>query len=92
MTEKRALLGPVAVVFASAHTGSWRLVRPVVDRLKCKICNICQKFCPTDVVEIRGEKSDRELVFDLNYCKGCGICADVCPTDAIAMVPERKQS
>jgi 2-oxoacid:acceptor oxidoreductase delta subunit (pyruvate/2-ketoisovalerate family) len=92
MPEKKSLLGPVALVFTSARTGAWRILRPVVDLEKCKFCDLCQKFCPTDVVEIRGKKPDRELYFDLDYCKGCGICADVCPQDSISMVPERKQS
>ena len=91
MSEKKSLFGPVALVFANVHTGTTRILRPIVDLLTCKFCGICEKYCPTEVMQIEGQKSNRDLTIDLDYCKGCGICADVCPQDSISMVPERKQ-
>lgn len=86
---KKYLFGPVATVFISTKTGTWRVVRPVVDAEKCTLCGTCRKYCPTDVVEVRKEEGLQGVSFDFDYCKGCGICANVCPRQCIIMVPER---
>lgn len=83
------LLGPVATIFTSTNTGAWRIVRPVVNQEQCSLCGTCQKYCPTDVVEIVKNETPKGVFFDFNYCKGCGICANVCPKKCITMAPER---
>ncbi|HEX9908829.1 MAG TPA: 4Fe-4S binding protein [Thermoplasmata archaeon] len=65
-------------------TGLWRVVRPVVDKAKCKKCTICWKFCPDAVIVL----IDGEPNVDLRYCKGCGVCANECPSKCIVMVKE----
>ena len=74
------------------RTGSWRVMRPVLDaslcipaKRKCEACFICWLYCP-DVVITRTIPPS----IDLEYCKGCGICAEECPTKAIVMVDESK--
>ncbi len=66
-------------------TGSWRNLRPVLDKEKCIKCGICWKFCPD--VSISIDEEDYPVV-NLDFCKGCGICATECPKDAIEMVKE----
>ncbi|MCP4683187.1 MAG: pyruvate ferredoxin oxidoreductase [Desulfobacterales bacterium] len=72
------------------RTGSWRVVRPIIDLKKCipaktekMACFSCWLFCPDGVIT-------RTIppVIDYEYCKGCEICAEECPVDAIAMVEE----
>ncbi len=88
--RQKTILGPCALVFCSAQTGTWRVVRPVVDRETCVFCGTCEKHCPADVITT-GKKEDNGVVeIDLRYCKGCGICAEVCPRNSIEMVDERK--
>jgi 2-oxoacid:acceptor oxidoreductase delta subunit (pyruvate/2-ketoisovalerate family) len=88
--HQKTILGPCALVFCSALTGTWRVVRPFVDPGQCVHCGICQKHCPTGVM-VTGEKGDEIAVaIDFTYCKGCGICANVCPQKAITMIDERK--
>lgn len=58
---------------------------------RCNACGICAKFCPSQCMEIKGEKIDDKRVattynIDLTRCIFCGMCCDVCPKDAIAMV------
>lgn len=72
------------------RTGSWRVVRPVIDLKKCipaksgkKACMTCWLFCPDGVVS-----KTVPPVIDYTYCKGCGICAEECPAEAISMVEE----
>lgn len=72
------------------RTGSWRVLRPVLDRTKCTpartgkaACFYCWLYCPDGVVS----KTVPPAV-DLTYCKGCGICAQECPTQAIVMLAE----
>ncbi|MBN1677963.1 MAG: 4Fe-4S binding protein [Candidatus Thermoplasmatota archaeon] len=65
-------------------TGLWRVVRPLVDKSKCKKCTTCWKFCPDAAITL----VDGFPVIDLNYCKGCGICAHECPSKCIIMVKE----
>jgi pyruvate ferredoxin oxidoreductase delta subunit len=74
----------------AGRTGSWRVLRPVIDYEKCTparkgkpVCFYCWLYCPDAVVSktVRPE-------FNLEYCKGCGICSEECPTKAITMVAE----
>ena len=82
------VLGPVAHVFDSANTGSWRLERPKVDFAACIKCGTCQRYCPADVITIHKDREECvEIMWD--YCKGCGICANECPKKCIDMVDER---
>jgi pyruvate ferredoxin oxidoreductase delta subunit len=74
----------------AGRTGSWRVLRPVIDYEKCvpartgrPACFYCWLYCPDSVVS----KTVRPLI-DLDYCKGCGICAEECPSNAIAMLEE----
>lgn len=72
------------------NTGSWRVLRPVIDLTKCipaktkkRACFTCWLYCPDCVVS---KTIPPEI--DLQYCKGCGICSEECPADAIEMVDE----
>jgi len=68
-------------------TGLWRVVRPVVDREKCRKCTLCWKYCPDAAITL----VDGVPEVDFNYCKGCGICAFECPAECIVMVREGEQ-
>ena len=72
------------------NTGSWRVLRPIIDLEKCipvkmkkKACFNCWLYCPDCVVT-----KTIPPTIDLEYCKGCGVCAEECPTSAIRMVDE----
>ncbi len=72
------------------NTGSWRVVRPILDATKCipaktnkMACFNCWLYCPDCVVT---KTIPPEI--DYQYCKGCGICAEECPAGAISMVDE----
>ena len=68
-------------------TGSWRSLRPIVDKSKCIKCGKCWQFCPDAAI-----KMDKEgkATIDYDYCKGCGICAENCPVKCIKMIKEKK--
>ncbi|MBU4000719.1 MAG: 4Fe-4S binding protein [Proteobacteria bacterium] len=72
------------------RTGSWRVLRPVIDLSHCipaktnkKACFTCWLYCPDGVVS----KTIPPKI-DYEYCKGCGICAEECPSQAISMEEE----
>lgn len=67
-------------------TGTWRTMKPVVDKKKCIGCNICVQFCPDSCIKLIKKKA----VINYIYCKGCGICAEECPVRAIKMQEEKK--
>lgn len=67
-------------------TGSWRILKPIIDMKKCVGCGICEKFCPDCCIKIINKKS----IINYDYCKGCGICAAECPFKAIIMEKEKK--
>jgi 2-oxoisovalerate ferredoxin oxidoreductase delta subunit len=67
-------------------TGTWRNIRPEIDKSRCIQCGICWKYCPDVSIEI----VDEWPAVDYEYCKGCGICAEECPVKCIAMVEEEK--
>jgi len=73
-------------------TGSWRYMKPVVDKEKCIGCSTCVPFCPEAAIEVESIKYKVEsknkkgiAMIDYDFCKGCGVCADVCPVKAIVM-------
>ncbi|OPZ61105.1 MAG: Pyruvate synthase subunit PorD [Deltaproteobacteria bacterium ADurb.Bin510] len=74
----------------AGRTGSWRVLRPILDTALCipakrgkEACFTCWMYCPDGVIS-------RTIppAIDLEYCKGCGICAEECPAQAIRMVSE----
>jgi len=67
-------------------TGTWRTIRPVLDRDRCIRCYMCWKFCP-DMSMVVEKEGDYPYV-DLDHCKGCGICSNECPRGAIRMERE----
>lgn len=67
------------------RTGSWRILKPIVDHDKCTGCRICFAYCP-DVSITIGD--DNKAHIDYDHCKGCLICSSVCPFKAITMVRE----
>ena len=87
--SKKYLYGPVATVFNSAKTGTWRLSMPVFDQDSCTRCGNCAKFCPLDIITVPKDKS-QPVTVDLDYCKGCGVCVDVCPKNCIKLESEQR--
>ena len=68
-------------------TGTWRSLRPVVNKNQCIRCGVCWLFCP-DTSIVHAPEGHFEA--DLEYCKGCGICARECPVGCITMVAEEE--
>lgn len=68
-------------------TGTWRSLRPVVDKNTCISCGVCWLYCPDAAIH-RTEEGHFQA--DLEYCKGCGICARECPVGCITMVIEEE--
>jgi len=86
--KKYRVYGPVATIYGSSTTGNWRLERPSVNYEECIKCGTCEKYCPTNVIEIK--KYEKEcVVINFDYCKGCGICVNECPNKCMIMIPER---
>src|SRR5438128_9714835 len=55
---------------------------------RCTGCDACVLVCPTDVLELRNNKS---RVIRFNDCIQCEQCAHVCPTTALVMHYEGTQ-
>lgn len=56
--------------------------QPVVDRDKCKSCNICVKHCAHDAIHLDAGKI---AVIDYDKCVGCGQCVALCQYDGAVM-------
>ncbi|KUO70263.1 MAG: 2-oxoacid:acceptor oxidoreductase [Clostridia bacterium BRH_c25] len=89
-SKKFRVYGPVATVFSSSNTGSWRLERPKVNFKACIKCGTCAKYCPANIIEIKKDQQEC-VVIDFDYCKGCGICVNECPAKCMTMIPERSE-
>lgn len=72
-----------------------------VDVEKCIACGICQRVCPSDVIEIevwkitedgKEKRKPRSFTLNLGRCMVCGLCAEHCPTGAIRMTQEYELS
>jgi 2-oxoacid:acceptor oxidoreductase delta subunit (pyruvate/2-ketoisovalerate family) len=80
-------INPKAGSSKNYKTGSWRNMRPKIDRKKCnKKCLLCYQYCPESAVE--KTKDGPKINYD--YCKGCGICSHECTKEAIEMKQEEK--
>lgn len=82
--------GGVPVLFhtgnaARRHTGSWRLFRPVIDRVACTRCLVCHAYCPDSAISL---DANGYPVIDYSNCKGCMICQQACPVHCIHEVKE----
>lgn len=86
--KKHRVFGPVATVFGSMNTGSWRIERPVTDYEKCIKCGTCERVCPVNAIDVYKDREEC-VVVDYDFCKGCGICVNECPTKCMTMIPER---
>lgn len=81
----------------SPKTGSWRYMKPEVDKDKCIGCGNCVPFCPEASITVNSaqdsankKKNTKGVAeIDYDYCKGCGVCAEVCPVKAIKIVSSR---
>ncbi len=60
---------------------NWLTTRPVLDPGLCKMCLICVKNCPAEVITERGSS----LKFDLDRCIRCFCCQEMCPEGAITV-------
>lgn len=59
-----------------------RLLVHSINDDRCTGCDACVTVCPTDVLELRNNKS---RVMRFNDCIQCEQCAHVCPTQALVM-------
>ncbi|MEE8358198.1 MAG: 4Fe-4S binding protein [Candidatus Hydrothermarchaeales archaeon] len=56
------------------------MVKIEIDNDKCDGCGECVDICPSEVYEIKDNKS---VVINLDECIECCSCVEVCPTEAI---------
>lgn len=61
----------------------------VVDKDKCKGCELCAESCPTDVIAMTQEVNRKGYRFAFmenpEACTGCANCAIVCPDGVISV-------
>ncbi len=56
----------------------------VIDRDRCKGCELCVHVCPQNVLHLSADynaRGYRPVMLDesQNVCTGCGVCAVICP-------------
>lgn len=62
---------------------------PIIDKEKCKSCELCISECPVGIISISSEinKMGYHPVYitDDSKCTGCIKCAIACPDSVIAV-------
>jgi len=71
----------------------------VIDRDRCKGCELCVRTCPQHVLELAEDYNARgyhPVMLDEseNHCTGCAVCAVVCPDVVFTVyrMPERARA
>lgn len=58
-----------------------------IIKARCKGCELCVQYCPTDTLEMSKELNEKgnhfAIIKNLNNCKGCEQCYKLCPDFAI---------
>ena len=61
----------------------------VIDKEKCKGCEVCLSACPTNVISMANEVNGKGYHFAYpeikEECTGCANCAIVCPDGVITV-------
>ena len=58
-------------------------MKPKIDEAKCTGCGNCVEVCPSEVFEMKDEKSS---VVRPEECVECETCVSECPEEAITLV------
>jgi len=78
-----------AATSTTATTGTWRMMRPLIDDERCHHCWwICSTFCPDGALTVAAGKPQ----IDYDHCKGCLVCVAVCPHHAITAIAEHGEA
>jgi len=88
VTDKYPMEKPT---MSSAYRSAIALVHfDDIDTHDCIACNACTLICPSDCIELAGEKMPdskkkrvTEFTMDFSTCSLCGLCLAVCPTDTL---------
>lgn len=56
----------------------------IIDESGCRSCDICVKFCPTNVLA-SVPPFKKAKVINIDACTGCNLCKLLCPEWAVAV-------
>lgn len=68
----------------------------VVDRERCKGCNLCVVACPSHVLTLAGKRVNKKGYHyaeptGKENCNGCASCAIVCPDGCIIVYRKKEE-
>ena len=76
-------MAAVSAVSASAAARRYGVRLPRYTRA-CFGCNICERVCPHNALEVSPEKDGKRTIYITPWkCTGCGLCARTCPHGGI---------
>lgn len=71
-----------------------RKFQVVIDRERCKGCELCRSFCPKQLIEMDTQVNAKGYcparMTRQDECVGCASCATVCPDCAIEIYAEEE--
>ena len=65
----------------------------IVDRERCKGCNVCVVSCPFGVLKLSAEVNSKGYNYSFmanpDACTGCASCAVICPDSCITVYRQK---
>ena len=82
----------ILLIFIQEGTQVEQTQKVVIDKERCKGCELCKEVCPVDIIQMSDDTNsfgyNTAEVIEQKECISCANCAEICPDLAIKVFKE----